>query len=238
MQSNRLPALKTLAANAMVKDKIKYFENLSDKHASIITLDKNSVSLQDMRDEELKQARVSKYMKDSSFHNLFHDRLQQMPGKREKVYVQITINAEIEHKLGNRTEFIDKTYGPFRMEVPNLSKPDMYKFLMLTLHFFVLSTETISELGAKITTHNEQFFEDHKGGALKLNTFLLDKQFQSKQRSDNTCMVDFVWHNCKGKIGFQKHTYRKIIRQITGISIKFSNDVNTKVSGLGSTMSS
>ena len=158
MQSNRFPALKTLAANAMVKDKIKYFENLSDKHASIITLDKNSVSLQDMRDEELKQSRVSKYMKDSSFQNLFHDRLQQMPGKRGKV--QITINAEIEHKLGNRTEFIDKTYGPFRMEVPNLSKPDMYKFLMFTLlknYFFVLSTETISELGAKITTHKDSF---------------------------------------------------------------------------------
>ena len=32
-----------------------------------------------------------------------------MPGKREKV--QITINAEIEHTLGNRTEFKDKTYG-------------------------------------------------------------------------------------------------------------------------------
>ena len=30
--------LKTLAANAMVKDKIKFFENLSDKQASIITL--------------------------------------------------------------------------------------------------------------------------------------------------------------------------------------------------------
>ena len=48
-------------------------------------------------------------MKDPSIKKLFHDRLQQMPGKREKV--QITINAEIEHTLGNRTEFKDKTYG-------------------------------------------------------------------------------------------------------------------------------
>ena len=84
-----VPTLKTLAANAMVKDKIKYFENLSDKQTSIIRLDKKPVPLQDMRDEEWEQARVSKYMTDSSFQNLFHDRLQQKP------------------------EFKDKTYGPF-----------------------------------------------------------------------------------------------------------------------------
>ena len=73
-------------------------------------------------------ARVSKYKKQSSFQNLFHERLEQMPGKRERA--QITINAVTEHTIGNRTEYIDKTYGPFKMEVPKLSKPDMYKFLM------------------------------------------------------------------------------------------------------------
>ena len=62
-QSNRLPTLKTLAANAMVKDKIKYFEELSDKQAPTIRLHKKPVSVQDMRDEELKRARVSKYKK-------------------------------------------------------------------------------------------------------------------------------------------------------------------------------
>ena len=62
-QSNRMPTLKTLAANAMVKDKIKYFEELSDKQAPIIRLDKIPVSQQDMRNEELKRARVSKYKK-------------------------------------------------------------------------------------------------------------------------------------------------------------------------------
>ena len=134
-----------------------------------------------------------------------------MPGKRERA--QITINAVIEHTIGNRTEYTDKTYGPFKMEVPKLSEPDMYKFLMYTLlqnKFTVLSTETIAEVGADISTHNTQFFKDHKAGALKLNTFFLDKQFQIKQRGDNTCMVDFVWHNCKGKKGFQKYTYQKL----------------------------
>ena len=70
-----------------------------------------------MRDEELKRARVSKYKKQSSFQSLFHERLQQIPGKRERE--QFTINAVIEHAIGNRTEYIDKTYGPFKMEVPN-----------------------------------------------------------------------------------------------------------------------
>ena len=135
-----------------------------------------------------------------------------MPGKRERA--QITINTVIEHTIGNRTEFTDKSYGPFKMEVPKLIKPDRYKFVMYTLlqnNFTVLSTETITEIGATITTHNEQFFKDHVAGALKLNTFFLDKQFQIKQRGDNTCMVDFVWHNCKGKKRFSKIYVSKII---------------------------
>ena len=212
---SRMPSLTQLAARALVRDRVKYFEELSDKQVPTIRLHKKPVSLQDMRDEELKRARVSKYKKQSSFQNLFHERLEQMPGKRERA--QITINAVIEHTIGNRTEYTDKTYGPFKMEVPKLSKPDMYKFLMYTLlqnNFTVLSTETIAEIGATITTHNEQFFKDHVAGALKLNTFFLDKQFQIKQRGDNTCIVDFVWHNCKGKKGFQKYTYQKLYYEL------------------------
>ena len=64
-QSTRLPTLKTLAARALVKDRIKYFEELSDKQAPTIRLDKIPVSLQDMRDEELGRARVSKYKKNN-----------------------------------------------------------------------------------------------------------------------------------------------------------------------------
>ena len=70
-QSNRLPTLKTLAANAMVKDKIKYFEELSDKQVPTIRLHKIPVSLQDMRDEELKRARVSKYKNNHHFKTCF-----------------------------------------------------------------------------------------------------------------------------------------------------------------------
>ena len=64
-QFTRLPTLKTVAANAVVKDKVKYFEELSDKRAPTIRLHKIPVSLQNMRDEELGRARVSKYTRQS-----------------------------------------------------------------------------------------------------------------------------------------------------------------------------
>ena len=82
---------------------------MSDKQAPTIRLDKIPVSLQNMRDEELEQANVSKYIRHTSFQNLFHNRLQQMPGNRERA--QFTINAVIEHTIGNRTEYTDKTWS-------------------------------------------------------------------------------------------------------------------------------
>ena len=79
-QPSKMPSLTQLAARVLVKDRFKYFEELSDKQTPTISLDKKPVSLQDMRDEELKRARVSKYKQQASFQNLFHDRLQQIPG--------------------------------------------------------------------------------------------------------------------------------------------------------------
>ena len=80
-QPSRMPSLTQLAARALGKDRIKHFEELSDKQTPTISLDKIPVSLQSMRNDELTHARVSKYKQQSSFQNLFHDRLQQIPGK-------------------------------------------------------------------------------------------------------------------------------------------------------------
>ena len=41
--SKMLPTLKTLAAQALVKDKVNYWENKSNKDASINRLDKNTM---------------------------------------------------------------------------------------------------------------------------------------------------------------------------------------------------
>lgn len=67
---------------------------------------------------------------------------------------------------------------------------DMYKYMIYTIlqnNFSILSTQTIANVGAKITTHSEQLFNHHKAGALKLSTFFLDKQLPIKQRGENTC---------------------------------------------------
>ena len=48
-----MPTLKHLAANAMVRDKVKYFEekaSSSTKQPPIIVLDKKPVSFEQMRD--------------------------------------------------------------------------------------------------------------------------------------------------------------------------------------------
>ena len=34
-------------------------------------------------------------------------------------------------------------------------------------------------------------------------------------------MVDFVWHNCKGKIGFQKYTYQKLSDELQEYASNF-----------------
>ena len=110
-QSNRLPTLKTLAANAMVKDKIKYFEQLSDKQAPTIRLHKIPVSLQNMRDEELDQANVYKYIRHTSFQSLFHNRLQQMPGKRElaQITIKLLLNIQLVTELSTLIRHMDRS---------------------------------------------------------------------------------------------------------------------------------
>lgn len=152
----------------------------------------------------MEKTTANRFTPDSSFQKLLNERLRHIPGKRENV--QITINADVMNIIGNKSTITPKTYGPFRMTVPKMDTDDMYKYMIYTLlqnNFSILSTQTIANVGAKITTHNEQFFKHHEAGALKLSTFFLDKQFTIKQCGDNTCMVDIVWHHCKNKRGFK-----------------------------------
>ena len=43
-----------------------------------------------------------------------------MPGKRENV--QLMINADVENIIGNKRVITQKNYGPFKMEMPKMSK--------------------------------------------------------------------------------------------------------------------
>lgn len=101
---------------------------------------------------------------------------------------------------------------------------DMYKYMIYTIlqnNFSILSTQKIANVGAKITTNNEQFFKHHKAGALKLSTFFLDKQLPIKQRAENTFMVDFVWHHGKNKGGFKTYTYKMLSDKMSEYTVCF-----------------
>lgn len=100
-----------------------------------------------MRNEELDTARTSRFKPDSSFLNMFDERIKHMPGKRENV--QITIEVDTENIIGNKSTITPKTYGPFKMTVPRSNNKDMYKYMIYTLlqkNFSILSTQTISSV--------------------------------------------------------------------------------------------
>lgn len=112
------------------------------------------------------------------------------------------INADVENIVAKKRVITLKAFGQFKMEMPKNSDEDKYKFLVYTLlqhDFSILSTQKIANIGAKILIHKPLEFRNMKVGALKLNSFFLDKQFPIKQRGDNTCMIDFIWQQCRGK---------------------------------------
>lgn len=76
-----------------------------------------------MREEELDKRRVSRSTPASTFQNLFDNRIDRMPGKRERI--QIVINADVENWKGKTRMITHQTYGPFRMELPKLSNDDI-----------------------------------------------------------------------------------------------------------------
>ena len=168
-----LPTLKTLASQALVKDNINYCENKANENASFITLDKKPINIADMREDELAKSRTLRNTRGSTFQNWFENRLDQIPGKRERV--QVLINADVEIFTGKK-----RVITLFTMEMPKMSNDDLYKFMVDTLlqhDFSILSTQTIANIGAKIMIHKPLEFRHMKVGALKLNSFFLDKQF-------------------------------------------------------------
>lgn len=104
-----------------------------------------------MREEELDKSRISQFMPASTFMNLFENRLNRMPGKKENV--QIMINADVENSVGNKKVITQKSYGPFRMEMPQMNKDHKYKFMIYTLLQHKFTIPSISAVGARITVH-------------------------------------------------------------------------------------
>ena len=144
--SKLTPTLKTLAAKALVKDKINYWENKVNNDAPIIVLDKKPISIADMRYDEIAKSRVSRYTPNTTFQNLFEERLKRIPGKRERV--QVMIEADVENWNGKTRMITPKTFGPFSMEMPQLSNEDLYKFMVFTLlqHDFTPFNESLGKV--------------------------------------------------------------------------------------------
>ena len=167
---------------------------------------RKDVSLNEFRKEE---ARLTKSMnrRGSSFQNLFERRLTRMGGKRERI--SITLIVDILDGL----RITRKSYGPLTTNVPRLSTRDMNKFMVYTLlenNFTLLSAQEIVKIGCKIITYNKQFFMHHFMGALKLDSYLLSKQRQIKSYGKNTCALDYVWDQVRGKKGFKTYDYEKL----------------------------
>lgn len=76
----KIKSLTELAAKNIVKDRIKFYEDKARETESVITYAKMPVSIADMRHEELDMTKTSRFKHDSSFQNLFDDRLKHMPG--------------------------------------------------------------------------------------------------------------------------------------------------------------
>ena len=114
--------------------------------------------------------------------------------------------------------YIRKVYGPFTVEKPvNLSKLDVYKLAMYTLlnnKFSKLSQEVISGIGCKIIKLDKKQIKHHKMGKLRLESYLLNKQRPIKSHGVNTCVVDYVWDQVRGKRGFKTDTYDKLKNEI------------------------
>lgn len=105
--SNRVKSLEYHAVNAAVNDKIKFFEDETRETESVITYAKKPVSIADMRHDEFDKTTATRFTPDSSFQNLFNERLKHISGKRENV--KITSNADVMSIIGNKSRITPKT---------------------------------------------------------------------------------------------------------------------------------
>ena len=123
--------------------------------------------------------------------------------------------------MGATSELESKSWGPFQISIPKLSKKDIYKlmlYVLLTNGFNILSTQTIEEVGATIITHKKSYFKHHKMGRLKLESFFLDNKNLIKVRGPDTCFLDYIWYGVKGKRSFKTYTYEKLSDELVEYS--------------------
>lgn len=143
-----------------------------------------------------------------SFISLFERRLDNM---QRDTSISLTIDIVLNRPSG---EQINKYYGPIETLIPaNLSLSDKYKFALYSLldagiHF--LSGEYISSLSFQYMILRKREFIKHKMGKLGLISYLLKDQKAIKKHGNDTCVVDYIWDQVKGKRGFKKYDYKRL----------------------------
>ena len=197
--------------------------SINDRYSKLFTDEKKvthypmiRASLDEFRKEEIRRSN-DKNRRLKSFVNLFGKRLNEMQGRRDKVSIRIHI--ELTHALRGMNETVSEhTYGSFTTNKPyNMSKRDGYKFALCTLmnkNITFLSGESVTQIGFDITRLNKKRPQKHKLGKLKLESYLLNKQRPITRHGKNTCVVDYVWDQVRGKRGFKSYTYEKLKSEI------------------------
>lgn len=167
-----------------------------------------------MRDEELNMTSAPGKLK-LTFAELFERRLKLISGKKTKIRVKI--KAEVRYSYGITSDLESKEWGHFEVNIPKLTKSDMYKlfiYLLLKNGFSILSTQTIEEVGASIITQKKSFFKHHKMGRLKLESFFLDNKNKFRVRNTDTCVIDYIWSQVRGQRGFKTYAYEKLSEEL------------------------
>ena len=176
----------------------------------IVTYPKISVSLDEFRREEA--AKMNMYGKNSSFLDLFEDRIEKIPG--EWTFGTITLFVTIQTGLIEE----NRTFGPFDVELPNLSRRDMYKLMVYTLlknNFTLQSAQVITKIGAKVMVYNKQLLGEHYMEGVKLESHLLSKCGKIKSFGKDTCVPDYLWDQCKGRRGCRSYTREKFVAEVS-----------------------
>ena len=93
----------------------------------------------------------------------------------------------------------------------------MYKlfiYLLLNNGFSILSTQTVEEIGASVIHHKKSYFKHHKMGRFKLESYFLDNKNKFKVRRSDTCVIDYIWSQFRGKRGFKTYDYDKLYEEL------------------------
>ena len=111
------PILKPVSKTKTTLETIRH--KILSSSGKVIEYSKINVSIAKMREEELSMTSTPGKQK-MTFAELFDRRLKTIPGKKTRI--QITVHAEVRYSLGITSELQSKSYGPFNISIPKLSK--------------------------------------------------------------------------------------------------------------------